>query len=173
MKITGSICSLIIILFYTAGYFLVFQMQQNETRAYMKQLIRSGRFSEQYETFHFSKNEFAKQKVNESELIVEKKIYDIVRIIEEASTVTVICIHDEKEEALLGYLQMAVNANSSNEHSPAASLLQFLDTVFIISPDIHQYKSEEDSFLVPYCLTIYQAPAAAMGNPPPEYICQS
>lgn len=175
MKIVAFLISLLITLFYAAGYFIVFTFQQQYIKKEMKQLIRSGMFSAQYETFTFAPAQLELLKVEPHEFVYGGKMYDIVKTSSDGELVTVICIQDEREKELISQFSKYLSHSASSHQSPGqgnstASLLHFLQTVFITPCSQLTVINEiaaQGSF---YQLTIYQWPASTLFNPPPESV---
>ena len=160
-------------LFYAAGYFMVFSISQQQVKMEMKKLIRSGKFTDHYETMQFSAQRFEKLKVDAHEFVFEGKMYDIVKIVDEGILITVTCILDEKEKELISKLGNYLYKNQSsqeNSGSSSVSLLKFLQSVFIAAPA--GMVPANQSVLLPsfYLLCIYQCPLSAVINPPPESV---
>ncbi|MEO6165921.1 MAG: hypothetical protein ABIO46_11385 [Chitinophagales bacterium] len=173
MKIIAIISSLVIMLFYAAGYFIVFSISQQHVKTEMKKLIRNGKFTDHYETLSFTEQQFEKLKIDDHEFLYDGKMYDIVKIVAEGASLTITCILDEKEKELIGKLGNYLYKNQSsheNAGNSSGSLLKFLDTVFIGVPGSTVTAGQSAILSSFYRLYFYQCPLSAVINPPPESV---
>ena len=103
LKKALSVVILIIFLAHFAGFYIYFftqlQVVRQEMRAKLKELP-----PEELELITLSVNEYQKAKVEEHEIKVGGKMYDIARIVEKNGNVLVYCLHDKAEDSLLAFL---------------------------------------------------------------------
>jgi hypothetical protein len=98
-----SVFVLIIFLAHFAGFYIYFftqlQVVRQEMRAKLKALP-----PEELELFTLSTSEYQKAKVEDHEIKIVGKMYDIARIVEKNGKVLVYCLHDKAEDGLLSFL---------------------------------------------------------------------
>ena len=162
-----------ITLCYIAGYYFVFLLSQRQIKTEMKQLIRSGKFTEQYENFVFSAGQLDELMVDAHEFLFEGKMYDIVSIQHDGAMMKVCCIRDDREKKLISEFGKYLSGNhASNTSSPTgnntASLLKFLQGAFLTSCPQNEFYRQEVSLIFIYKLCIYQSPASSRLYPPPK-----
>ena len=159
-------------LFYTAGYYFVFQAQQWQLKKEAREIIQSGKVSSNYKSFQISLEDYFAA-VNGDEIIFEDLIYDIVSSEWHGSTITILCLPDEKESNLLKELWNFLSHNIPTEESGSDGndvLLKFLDTFFIavIQPE---YSHSPCIYSQGQCLySYYLPPVVAHFSPPPESV---
>ena len=139
----------------------------------MKQLIRSGKFTDQYENFVFSSGELDEMMVDAHEFLFEGKMYDIVSIQHDGAMVKVCCIRDDREKKLISEFGKYLSGNqTSNSSSPTgnntASLLKFLQGAFFFFFPQNEFYRHVVSMIFIYKLCIYQPPASSRLYPPPK-----
>lgn len=127
-----------------AGYYVYFVVRlahlRNEMRVKLKEMP-----SEELNLFEFTTEEFNKVKVNDAEIEVNGKMYDLARIESEGNRMKVYALHDETEDNLLAFIQEIVNtAAEDNDPAPSEILnlitLDYLteDALFIAGKTVHQ-----------------------------------
>jgi hypothetical protein len=144
----------------------------------MKQLIRSGKFTDQYENFVFSSGELDELMVDAHEFLFEGKMYDIVSIQHDGAMVKVCCIRDDREKKLISEFGKYLSGNqTSNSSSPTgnntASLLKFLQGAFLTSCPQNEFYRLEIPLIFIYQLCIYQSPSSSRLYPPPKALLYS
>lgn len=95
--------------------------------------------SDQLEVFKFSEKAFHAAQIEERELQMDGKMYDIARIEKKNNTVHVYCLRDHAEENLLGFLDtMLKRLDDDSSQLPTAvfgfTLLQFIPSEFNFQP---------------------------------------
>jgi hypothetical protein len=159
-------------LFYTAGYYFIFHAQQWQLKKDAREIIESGKVSSNFKSFHIPLEEYLGA-VNDDEIIFEDLIYDIVSSEWHGSTVTILCLPDEKESDLLKELWNFLSRNMPTEESGSDGndvLLKFIDTFFIavIQPE---YSLSTCIYAQDQCLySYYLPPVVAHFSPPPESV---
>lgn len=126
----------------SAGYFLIFQLQQRWIRSTMMNNIRRGRFHEEIIRVKIIQPEKQKDfhRVGKREFILGGRYYDIVVEHKSGDTVTFYCLHDKKEESLVHHFRdfMARGDGSTApfQKGPLRAMVQNLiteATVFIVN----------------------------------------
>lgn len=170
---------LIVILFlsvtlcYISGYFVMFLLSQQQIRMQVKELIQSGRFKGQYETFIFSAAALRSMMVDSHEFSYNGNMYDIISAQQHDEWVTVRCIRDDREKALIDQFSKYL---SGNQHSGSGSgsgnntttLFKFLQSVFLTSHEQFTCYRQEALMTSVFKVCIYQSPPSYRFYPPPE-----
>lgn len=76
--------------------------------------------------------EFEEAKVEEHEIKVHGKMYDIARVRAEGDKLKIFCLHDAKEDNLIAFLDELVTRPIDKTNSMATSAFQFLSLIFIV-----------------------------------------
>ncbi len=139
----------------------------------MKQLIRSGKFTDLYENFIFPSGQLDEMMIDAHEFSYKGEMYDIVSIQQDGALVKVCCIRDDKEKQLISEFGKHLAGNQkSNTTSPSgnstASLLKFLQGAFLTSCTQDEFYRNEVSLLYLYKPSIYQSPVSSRLYPPPK-----
>lgn len=89
-----------------------------------------------------TKEEYRSAKVDDHEVIVNGKMYDIARVEQHGNQILVLGIHDEAEDNLLTFLEEMV-ARSTNDKKPIPTQLsQLLTLTFILQTTRKQFDIE-------------------------------
>jgi hypothetical protein len=89
----------------------------------------------QLDKFTMTVDEFDEALVEEFEMKVKGKMYDIACIEVKGKTVTVFGKHDEKEDNLLALLDYVVSSPIKNKNEIPSSVWQFISMTFVIPFD--------------------------------------
>lgn len=76
--------------------------------------------------------EFSKSRVEEHEIKVNGRMYDIARVQFDNGNVTVWCLHDEAEDNLLAFLDAVSNRAHRDSNPVPASIQKFLSLTFLV-----------------------------------------
>lgn len=79
-----------------------------------------------------AESEFFRSKVEEHELKVNGRMYDIARVQFHNGTVTVWCLHDEAEDNLMSFLDAVSNRAHQDSNPVPLSIQQFLSLTFLV-----------------------------------------
>ncbi len=116
-----------------------------------------------------SEAEFIRARVEQHEIKVNGKMYDIARVMFENGNVTVWCLHDEAEDNLLAFLD-AVSSRAHQDSSPLPqSIQQFLSLTFLI-PEFqfpcvcYASAKAETAYRIAACST-----SLSVQSPPPRF----
>lgn len=136
MKSTISLFLLIIFLFNTMGYVVVFKISQNQIRKEVKREIKMKLKESELQTIVFNKSELSTINwvKSDKEFIHHDELFDIVRISETARTITYYCINDKQEKQLFANLDEHVNKHISNTKSSKKNTLKLVDNNYKILP---------------------------------------
>lgn len=112
---------------------------------------------------------YRKSIVEEGEIKVDSKMFDVARVKQQGDSVIVFALHDEKEDDLLAFADEIISKPFEQDAGVTTSVLQFISMMFmpgqhvdVFSPDandIHHASKYVDSNL---------SIAQARGTPPPE-----
>ncbi len=86
---------------------------------------------EKLEVFSMNHQEFKKILVDEHEIRVEGRMYDIARIESDHQRVIVYAVHDEAEDNLLSFLDEIAKRPLQDKKSPPLQILQFIALTFL------------------------------------------
>ena len=109
------------------GYFIVrLQEIHAEARAALRLLPES-----RLQRFEFSKDEFRRMTVEDSEVRVNGRMYDIARTVNSGSSVVVWAMHDEAEDDLFAFINTVTNNAAGDDQQAPSALTSFLTLQFI------------------------------------------
>jgi len=159
-----------LLIYNSLGYFLVFSAMRIAVRQ-QKWAELSNIPDNQLTTFVFAKNssDSRLQRVNNHEIIVDGRLYDIVRKTETSSTVTYLCLYDQKEETLIANTRLL---NSQAQQSPfqqkARLIVEKIITTGIIDNNA-DIQPDSQAVCFSNCIkTFYTGPAMQIAFPPPQ-----
>ena len=130
MKKLFSVILVSLLLFNFAGLFLYFSVQLFRIHQEMKAKIRTLP-DEELEILVMRQEDFNKARVEEDEMEVLGKMYDIARIKESGDTVIVYALQDAAEDNLLAFMDGVVKRPLQDKTSPPAQILQFISLTFL------------------------------------------
>lgn len=93
--------------------------------------------------------EFINARVDEHEIKVDGKMYDVARIKKEGDVVIVFCVHDKKEDSLLGYLDRILN-NLENDNQTLPHAVVHFSLLHYLSEDFNFQFSSSTTLLQPH-----------------------
>jgi hypothetical protein len=116
------------------GGYMYFVVRAVQIKQEMRTLLKSLP-EEDLELLVLSPEEYMAARVDDHEVKVEGKMYDIARVEAKDGLLYVYCIHDEAEDSLLGFLDVVLMRIQNDTTSPPNaisqfSMLQFLATDF-------------------------------------------
>lgn len=159
---------LLILLANGAGFYVyyVIQLQQihQEMRTRLKYLPDS-----ELEVLVLTRAQYEEAKVEEHEVKVEGKMYDIARVQTSGDVVKIFCLHDEKEDDLLALLAELISKPMKDQSSIPLAVMTFITMSFILQDNDFQLNS--DFVVVDFC-TNYLLTSGINGQevttPPPR-----
>lgn len=86
---------------------------------------------EKLEKFSMDQAKFNKVLIDEHEIKVEGRMYDIARIEQDHQRVIVYAVHDEAEDNLLSFLDEIAKRPLQDKKSPPSQILQFIALTFL------------------------------------------
>ena len=125
-----SIILVSLLLFNFAGLFLYFSVQLFRIHQEMKAKLRTIP-DEKLEIFVMTLESFNNARVEEDEMELCGKMYDIARIKEQGETVKVYALYDAAEDNLLAFMDAVVKRPLQDKTSTPAQILQFISLTFL------------------------------------------
>ncbi len=122
---------LVILWINSAGFYLYYFVQMRQIRLEMKAKLRSLP-PDQLEALVLSLTDFNCARVEEHEIRVDGRMYDIARTIMDGDSVRVFCIHDEKEDNLLALLNDVIGKPMERRSTLPEPVLQFIAMNFVM-----------------------------------------
>jgi hypothetical protein len=132
-------------------------------RAQLKELP-----SEKLQLLKLSPTAFKEAKVDEHEIKVNGKMYDISRIEKAGDTLLVYCLHDEAEDNLLAFLNKILSLPLKDKNAPS-QVLKFTSLTFILpsTPNFHPLPGIQSSTNTLYKVGISTF-VPSLDSPPPK-----
>jgi hypothetical protein len=161
-----SILVLILFLAHFAGFYIYFVVQLKQVRHEMRNQLRNLP-AEELELLTLTPEEFQNAKVEEHEVKVDGKMYDIARVEKREGKILVYCLHDAAEDNLFAFLNKILTLPLKDSHVPNG-ILHFYSL---------NYLPAHWSFIVPEVMpttpfTVYTEMiseySAAIAVPPPK-----
>jgi hypothetical protein len=129
LKRTLSILVLILFLAHFAGFYIYFFVQLKQVRKEMREKLKALP-SDELELLTLSPEEYHKAKVEEHEVKVDGKMYDIARVEKLDNTILVYCLHDAAEDNLLAFLDKILSLPLKDKSVPNG-VIQFYALHFL------------------------------------------
>lgn len=165
LKKLTAVFVLIIFLAHFAGFYIYFftqlSMVRKEMRARLKELP-----PEDLELLVLTPAQYQAAKVEDHEVKVDGKMYDIARIDVKGGTIHVYCLHDKAEDSLLAFVDKILALPLKNKNVPAG-VLQFLSLSYL--PTHCSFKTPVfyiSRTFTPYTELLSQYASAKIGPPP-------
>jgi hypothetical protein len=168
VKRTTAVTILAILLFNSAGFYVYYAAQLQNIRHEMREALKYLPDNE-LQLFKFTKEVFEQAKVDEHELKINGKMYDIARVENRKGLLYVFCRHDEKEDNLIKLLHHVVTAPVKHDSDSLPHVIsQYLSLVYIVpdcSPWIFAWPTD-DRVAIPFQFVskVFQA---VIDSPPP------
>lgn len=124
MKRLFSALLLTVLCLNLVGGYVYFFFRAIHIKQEMRKLVRSLP-DEQLSQFTFTPGAFEGAHVDNHELKVDGKMYDIARIHIDGNLVRVFALHDKAEDKLLGFLDTTLNRLQNDTTQPPGSIMQF------------------------------------------------
>jgi Fic family protein len=122
---------LVILLVNGTGFYIYYIIQLQSIKAEMRQALKR-RPDHELEILTLTQRQFEDALVEEDEIRVAGKMYDIARIERSGDDLRIYCLHDEKEENLLALLQEIVSKPLKDRSSMPVAIMDFLALNFIL-----------------------------------------
>lgn len=128
-KVLGIVL-LNMLLLQVAGSYVYFVVRLSGIRQEMREQIKHKPV-EQLTVLTLTLEEFQRAKVDDHEVKVNGKMYDIARIVVRETSVLVYALHDEAEDNLLALLYEIVNRSSNDKKPVPSQLIQLITLIFV------------------------------------------
>ena len=151
-----------------AGFYGYFGIRLIAIRKEMKAVL-SSLPEEKLERITISANEFAQVNLEEGEIELNGKMYDIAKIKKQGDSYVLFALHDESEDSLLSLLDEMLKRSGNDKKPVPSQLLQFLTMVFIQNTDgisLPTIGSENTSALT-FHRNLYSTIERSIPVPPP------
>lgn len=172
LKISSVLlCGLLI--YNSLGYFLVLSTIRVAMRHQHWSLL-STLPEEQLSTFVFKKNAINSRLkiVDEREILVDGKLYDVLRKTDDGKHIKYFCVYDKKEETLISKTRVF---NSEAQQMPVQCTARLIINLIIKTGIFSKVSTVIKESSVPtfsdYTHTIYSIPAILIQSPPPKMYC--
>ena len=129
-KIIG-IAFLSVLLLQVAGSYVYFVVRLSGIRSEMREQLKD-KPDEQLTLLTLTPSEYRKAKVNDHEVKVNEKMYDIARIVVQDDQVLVYALHDEAEDNLLTLLNEMVKRSSKDKKPVPSHVIQLITLQFVL-----------------------------------------
>lgn len=167
MKRLAGIFFLLLLLIQVGGCYIYFvgrlAIIRTEMRTQLKHLPE-----EQLTRFQFTISEFRKARVDDHEIKVAGKMYDIARIFRQSNTIIVLALHDSAEDNLLAFLSEMVSRSTQDKKPVPIQVEQLLTLSFLpVSQSAPENCWSEIHHTTPY-LRVWAAGFTSHESPPPR-----
>ena len=129
-KLIG-IVFLSVLLLQVAGSYVYFIVRLAGIRNEMREQLKH-KPDEELTLLTLTHDDYRKAKVNDHEVKVNEKMYDIARIVVQHENVLVYALHDEAEDNLLALLGEMVKRSSKDKKPVPSQLIQLLTLQFVV-----------------------------------------
>jgi hypothetical protein len=167
MKKLFAIAFVSLFLLHFAGVYTYFGVRLMAIRQEMKEKLRALP-DEQLEKIVLSKKDFQKIDVEENEIKVNGKMYDIAKVKENGNQYILYALHDEHEDNLLSLLDEIVKRSSNDKKPVPSQLLQFLSLVFIPSSNNFLFGQTITEKHFSLYANLYSSFRSSIESPPPR-----
>jgi len=165
-KIIG-IAFLGILLLQVAGSYVYFVVRLSAIRQEMREELKH-KPDEHLTLLTLSADEYRKAKVNDHEVKVNGKMYDIARIVVKDKKVLVYALHDEAEDNLLALLHEMVTRSSKDKKPVPSQLIQLLTLQFVgVENKVPALTGADVAHTTPYCISFCSF-IPGIESPPPR-----
>jgi len=174
MKKLVSVILLILFLFNSAGYYLVFKINQNKIRSQIKTEIKLSLNTNELKkiTFSFFEIKSINWVKENKEFIYKNNMYDVVKSEKTDTGVTFYCIDDKQEKELFANLDEHINTHSATNNKKNKTHKNSLDSFFKL---YYSIKKSEKIFLNEEAIfyfsknRIYASNSLEIDSPPPQF----
>lgn len=124
-----------ILLLQVVGNYVYFIVRLSDIRQEMREELKR-KPNEQLSLLTLSPDEYRKAKVNDHEVRVNEKMYDVARIVVKNGKLLVYAIHDEAEDNLIVLLLVMVKRSAKDKKPIPSSLLGLLHIIYLMQETI-------------------------------------
>jgi hypothetical protein len=165
------LCGLLI--YNSLGYFIVFSVTRLAIRQQTwTQIVNIS--DKQLTTYVFNKNgpDSRLKIINNHEIIVDGKLYDVARKVNSGSSIIYHCVRDAKEQSLIAKTRLI---NSESQTMPVKNTARLIIEKIITIALINNTKLFIEHTICKYSLvketTSYTGPEISILHPPPKSFC--
>lgn len=151
-----------------AGCYLYFAVRIKQIHTEMRQQLKTLP-DHHFQQLVLTHSAYEDAQVEEDEIEVDGKMYDVARIQVSGDKVIVFCLHDEAEDNLLSFLQEVLK-NASRDHQDVPSQVYQFITLSFVSPSAWVSTLVTTSTTVPSTLYLINDSSfiAILDSPPPR-----
>ena len=150
----------------SGGLLLFYHLHQYVIRMEMHELIKDDHTA--FEKLFISLSEFQKSKINDSEIFLDGKMYDIKSVSIVGNKVSLLAINDTEEKNIIDKIKKLIMNEGSKEDIPYP-VVKFLYLSYI--PPVHNHSLFIEGIsnidFASFCVAIVSR-ATAVFSPPPE-----
>lgn len=176
MKKAIAFFLLTIFLYNTAGYFIVFKIQESQIKSEIKNEIESGVDQNEITKLIVPNNNSSMYELADggNEIRFNNQFFDIIKTNKTSTSTIYYCVNDKKEESLFSKLENQVDSNViSNTHQKNETSKKLIDTVIKLYFSNHfSITSKQTPEKITYYTSnlIYTPAIAEINSPPPEQV---
>ena len=130
MKKIPSILFLLLLLINGVGFYVFYILQLYQIKAEMRVALKTLP-DDRLDIFKLTEEQYQESIVEEGEIKVDGKMYDVARVSHMNGFVKVYCLHDEKEDNLFALLDEIVSKPIKSKDSIPQSVFEFIGLIFI------------------------------------------
>ena len=121
-----------------------------------------------YQTISLSLTDF-KEKINENEILIDGRLYDVNSFSIKGNTVQLLVISDEKEENILEKIK-ELTTNTTKHSSFPEQMLQLLTLTYILPDSTHKFGLQQISQqkYTQLCANVFSV-TGEVSSPPPKF----
>lgn len=131
MKKLSAIFILSILLVNVAGFYVYYAVQLQKIKSAMRQALKTFP-DDQLDVLKLTKEEYRATCVDENEVKVQGRMYDVARVNIKQDSVIIFALHDKKEDDLLAFVEEIVSKPLQADHPVPSSVIQFIGLHYII-----------------------------------------
>ena len=167
MKKLFAILFVSVFLLHVAGVYTYFGVRLMAIHQEMKAKLKALP-TEQLEKIILSKTDFKKINLEEDELELDGRMYDVAKIEEKGNEFILYALHDVNEDSLLSLLDEMVKRSSNDKKPVPSQLLQFLSLIFISAQNEFYFNlAIKQEHFFSYCNN-YSSFRSSIEGPPPK-----
>lgn len=168
MKRAISIVVLMIMLFNGAGFYMYYFFQLLEIKREMRMAVRNMKPS-QLKIIRLSGEEFEHARVDDDEISIDGRMYDVAFVKNTGSDVFVYCVRDHAEENLLGFISDIISKPIDSKKPMPAQITTFLKLIYLVPSGAitHEFSGKPVPISKPYSPALKSADTRNL-TPPPE-----
>ena len=176
MKRIAAFFFLLVVLYNTAGYYLVVKVKRAQLKEQVKQMRLETKNTSALTLIKESKSVLAAKQsklafIDKNEFKLNGEMYDVLSMVDHGDEVWFYCISDKQEDKLLTTLEQLVNENGSATSNNSKQLLKSLLKEYLPLTEITlSFNSfPVNSFFV-FNISSFHAGHILLMSPPPEFI---